>query len=150
MTENSEILSKLIKYQRIDIQLDKKLAFNDLNRISYNLPFDIFTDECCIWKGYITNLKSKTKNCYISFFFKNKKVSLHRLLFANYIEDIHDNEYIKYTCCNKGKCCTIGHMKKVINEEHANDHHVDQPVDLNINSTEINQEKKSNKIQVSF
>ena len=146
MTENSEILSKLIKHQRTDIPLDKKLAFNDLNRISYNLPFDIFTDECCIWKGYITNLKSKTKNCYISFFFKNKKVSLHRLLYANYIEDIHDNEYIKYTCGNKGKCCTINHMKKVINEDNADD----QPADLNINIVETIPEKKSNKIRVSF
>jgi hypothetical protein len=116
MVENSIILSSLIKNQRGHISLDKKLSFKDLNRISYNLTTNIFTDECSIWNGYITNINSKKKNCYISFFFKNKKVSLHRLLFANYAEDINDNEYIKYICNNKGKCCTINHMKKTLKE----------------------------------
>jgi len=117
MVENSIILSSLIKNQRGHISLDKKLSFKDLNRISYNLTTNIFTDECSIWNGYITNINSKKKNCYISFFFKNKKVSLHRLLFANYAEDINDNEYIKYICNNKGKCCTINHMKKTLKED---------------------------------
>ena len=117
MVENSIILSNLIKNQREDINLDKKLSFKDLNRISYNLNTYIFTNECSIWNGYITNINSKKKNCYISFFFKNKKVSLHRLLFANYVEDINDNEYVKYICNNKGKCCTINHMKKTLKED---------------------------------
>jgi len=117
MVENSIILSSLIKNQREDINLDKKLSFKDLNRISYNLNTSIFTNECSIWNGYITNINSKKKNCYISFFFKNKKVSLHRLLFANYVENINDNEYVKYICNNKGKCCTINHMKKTLKED---------------------------------
>ena len=117
MTENSNILSNLLKNQRQNISLDKKLSFKDLNRISCNLSTNIFTNTCSIWNGYITNINSKKKNCYISFFFKNKKVSLHRLLFANYVEDINDTEYIKYTCNNKGKCCTINHMKKTLKEE---------------------------------
>ena len=116
MIETSEILSKLIKNQKIDIIYDKKLAFTDLTRISNNIPIDIFSNECCIWTGYITNFKSNKKNYYISFFYKNKKVSLHRLLYANYIGNINNNEYIKYTCNNKGTCCTLNHMKKVIHE----------------------------------
>ena len=68
MTETSEILSKLIKNQKNDISLDRKLVFTDLTRISNNLPNDIFSNECCIWNGYITNLKSNKKKCYISFF----------------------------------------------------------------------------------
>jgi hypothetical protein len=119
MVENSIILSSLIKNQREHISLDKKLSFKDLNRISYNLTTNIFTNECSIWNGYITNINSKKKNCYISFFFKNKKVSLHRLLFANYTEDINDNEYIKYICNNKGKCCTINHMKKTLKDDYS-------------------------------
>jgi len=136
MTEPSEILSKLIKNQKNDIPLDKKLAFTDLTRISNNLPTDIFSDNCCIWSGYITNLKSKKKNCYISFFYKNKKVSLHRLLFANYIGNINDNEYIKYTCNNKGTCCTLNHMKKVFhddNEEIKKETEIKEPEKNNIN-----------------
>ena len=46
MVENSLILSSLIKNQREDINLDKKLSFKDLNRISYNLNTSIFTNEC--------------------------------------------------------------------------------------------------------
>jgi hypothetical protein len=139
MTENSIILSKLIKQQRTNIKLDKKLSFNDLNRISYNLPCDIFSDDCCIWSGYVTNLKSKNKNCYISFFFKNKKVSLHRLLYLNYVEDIEDSEYIKYTCNNKGKCCTLNHMVKVFHEDD----------DKNKNQEKINEEKISNEEKIN-
>jgi hypothetical protein len=142
MVENSIILSNLIKNQREHISLDKKLSFKDLNRISYNLTTNIFSNECSIWNGYITNVNSKKKNCYISFFFKNKKVSLHRLLFANYVEDINDNEYIKYTCNNKGKCCTIYHMKKTLKED---DNLNNEDTDLNINNqkneeTNINNE----------
>ena len=140
MTKTQEILSKIIKNQKHDIPLDKKLAFKDLARISNNLPDDIFTDNCCIWSGYITNLNTEKKNCYISFFFKKKKVSLNRLLYCNFIGPLNDNEYIKYTCNNKGKCCSINHMKKV--HEDNNENYVIK---------NINKEKKnSNKLRVSF
>ncbi len=149
MTETSEILSKLIKNQRNDISLNKKLAFTDLTRISNNLPNDIFSDDCCIWSGYITNLKSKKKNCYVSFFYKNKKVSLHRLLYANYIGNIKDNEYIKYTCNNKGTCCTLNHMKKVAEDiEITND--TDNIEKNPENNIEKEQNNKTNTIRVSF
>ncbi len=149
MTETSEILSKLIKNQRNDISLNKKLAFTDLTRISNNLPNDIFSDDCCIWSGYITNLKSKKKNCYVSFFYKNKKVSLHRLLYANYIGNIKDNEYIKYTCNNKGTCCTLNHMKKVAEDiENTND--TDNIEKNPENNIEKEQNNKTNTIRVSF
>lgn len=157
MTETSEILSKLIKNQRNDISLNKKLAFTDLTRISNNLPNDIFSDDCCIWSGYITNLKSKKKNCYVSFFYKNKKVSLHRLLYANYIGNIKDNEYIKYTCNNKGTCCTLNHMKKVAEDiENTNDtDNIEKTPENNIeknpeNNIEKEQNNKTNTIRVSF
>ena len=148
MVENSIILSSLIKNQRGHISLDKKLSFKDLNRISYNLTTNIFTDECSIWNGYITNINSKKKNCYISFFFKNKKVSLHRLLFANYAEDINDNEYIKYICNNKGKCCTINHMKKTLKEDdnvNKEDDNVNKEDD-NINKEDDNINKEDDNI----
>jgi len=156
MTENSIILSKLLKQQRTNIKLDKKLSFNDLNRISYNLPCDIFSDSCCIWLGYVTNLKSKNKNCYISFFFKNKKISLHRLLYLNYVKDIDDSEYIKYTCNNKGKCCTLNHMVKVIHEDknidnidknNINENNIDKN---NIDEKNDNLDNNDKKTTVSF
>jgi hypothetical protein len=113
----NEILSLLIKNQLNNVDLEKKLLLPDLKRIVNNLPFDIFNDECCIWSGYITNLNKDNKNCYISFFHKNKKIALHRLLFSNFVDELNDNEYLKFTCHNKGKCCSLKHLKKFIIEK---------------------------------
>jgi hypothetical protein len=112
MTSNNDIiLCKLIKNQKQDISLEKKLTFSDLKRISSNLSDDIFDDNCSLWNGYITN-NNKKNNCYISFFYKNKKVALHRLLYLNYIGDLTDDEYLKFICDNKGKCCSLNHLIK--------------------------------------
>ena len=43
-----------------------------------------------------------------------KKIALHRLLYINYIGYVSTNEYIKFSCPNKGKCCNINHMKKYL------------------------------------
>lgn len=106
-----KIYSNLINNQ-ININLEKKLTMSDLKRISGNLNDDIFGDNCSIWKGSITNINNEKKNNYISFFYKNKKVALHRLLYSNYIGVLNDNEYIKYNCINKGSCCTLKHFTK--------------------------------------
>ena len=132
MTDKSIILSLLLKNQKQNISLDKKLSYNDLYRISNNISKNIFMDECCIWNGSIINNNSNKKNCYISFFFKNKKVSLHRLLYINYIDNLNDNEYIKYTCENKGKCCSINHLTKVIKGT------IDSTIDGTIDTVNIN------------
>ena len=106
------ILTKLIKNQR-NIELSNKLTFQDLKRVSSNLTTDIFGDECSIWNGYVTNLNHDKKNNYISFFYKNKKIALHRLLFLNYVDNLDNSEYLKFTCENKGRCCTLKHISKV-------------------------------------
>ena len=63
-----------------------------------------------MWNGYITNKTKESKTSYINFYFRHRKVALHRLLYENYISNIPDNQYIKYTCDNKGVCCNINHM----------------------------------------
>jgi hypothetical protein len=42
-------------------------------------------DVCCLWNGYITNSNRTDKTQFVNFFFKDKKVMLHRLLYVNYI-----------------------------------------------------------------
>lgn len=111
------LLTQLIKNQIQNIDLDKKLTLPDIKRIVNNLPITIFGDTCCIWSGYITNLNRNDKKCYISFYHNNKKISLHRLLYINYIGKLGDNEYLKYTCENKGKCCCLNHINKLHIEE---------------------------------
>ena len=152
MKENNNNMSSLIKNQIKDIPLDKKLNYNDIQRISNNLSDDIFSDKCCIWNGSIINNNSNKKNCYISFFFKNKKVSLHRLLYMNYVDNLNDNEYIKYTCNNKGKCCTLNHFKKITkfddnnnNNDNTNDNNKDDTNDNNKDDTNDNNNKNDNK-----
>ena len=119
-----QILTELIQKQKKDVIHTKKLMYNDLKRVSKYLPHSIFTNDCCIWNGYITQIKNNEHNLYINFFFKGKKHALHRLLYSNFIGELNDSEYIKFNCPNKGKCCNIEHFHKIekpdVNHESIN------------------------------
>ena len=95
-----------------DIPQTQKLRGSDIQRIVQHTPTSIFDlEECSIWSGYITNLNNKKKGTYINFYFKDKKkVALHRLLYANFVGELNDADYIKYSCQNKGQCCNVNHM----------------------------------------
>jgi hypothetical protein len=118
---NDTILVELIKMQKKNIPPDKKLLYNDLKRISKYLNNSIFGEECSLWNGYVTVIKSDDKsgnplhnsNSYINFYYSGKKYAIHRLLYINYIGDLIDSEYIKFKCINKGKCCNINHFYKI-------------------------------------
>lgn len=105
---------EMLANQLDNVSADKKLRPNDIHRIIQHTDTSIFDEEkCCIWNGYITNLKNKKKGTYINFYFRDKKkVALHRLLYENYKGNIENTDYIKYSCNNKGKCCNINHMVK--------------------------------------
>lgn len=110
--DKNKIFKELIAKQ-IKVNNYNKLSVQDIKRISKNIVTSIFNlNECSIWDGYITNLNVKNRGTYINFYFKKKKVALHRLLYNNYVSVLNKDEYIKYTCENKGKCCNINHMKK--------------------------------------
>lgn len=113
--DKNSIFQELIKNQRKNVLPDKKLQLTDLKRMSTYLKNSIFTDECSIWGGYITQFKNNS--FYINFFFNGKKQALHRLIYINFIDNIKDSEYLKYTCENKGKCCCINHLKKASNDD---------------------------------
>ena len=109
---NNFIFTEMIKKQRKDIPENKKLSLHDIKRICKNLNQSIFTDKCSLWSGYVTNKNKTNKGTYVNFYFRHKKVALHRLLYINYNNDLSDNEYLKYTCCNKGVCCNVNHLRK--------------------------------------
>jgi hypothetical protein len=134
MLNNNDILIELLENQKKNLSYDKKLSYNDLKRISKYLPSSIFNDNCCIWNGYIPS----SKNMYINFYFNKKKHALHRLLYINYVDDLIDSEYIKYSCGNKGICCNINHMYKL------NDTLINPIIKIN------NNDKISNDIIVNF
>lgn len=112
-SNKNEILIELINRQRKNVPFDKRLYCNDMKRISKFLTTSIFLNTCSCWTGYITNLKNYKKGTYINFYFRKKKKALHRLLYINFVDDLRDNEYIKFMCNNKGFCCSVNCMRKI-------------------------------------
>jgi hypothetical protein len=137
-------LKDLLNKQLPNIGFSKKLNYNDIKRISKFLSSSIFDPNvCCIWHGYITNELNPSRGTYINFYFNKKKIALHRLLYMNYIGEISKNEYIKFNCLNKGKCCNINHMNKYLYnnvnplEDNINQKNNQQGVSININKTNL-------------
>lgn len=95
-----------------DISPPDRLRMSDICRISQRLDNSIFDQGCCtIWQGYIANYNNPKKGTYVNFYFRNGKCALHRLLFKNYVGDLSQNQYIRYTCANKGCCLNVNHMR---------------------------------------
>ena len=114
--EKKKYLRELISNQLKNIPASRRLLYKDLARVTKYINTSIFDEEqCCIWDGYVTNAKNAKKGTYINFFFRNKKVALHRLLYENFVGSLGDEHYLKFSCDdeeNKGKCCNINHMIK--------------------------------------
>lgn len=145
MDGNNEIIfQELITKQRKDCKESKKLTFQDIKRISKNLSTSIFDSSgCSLWNGYITNRNKLSKASYINFYFRHRKVALHRLLYENYSLDIDDDQYIKYTCGNKGICCNINHMYTLeLNKK--------DPVEIKQKENKLDEKNKSKNLIVNF
>lgn len=107
------LLEELMSKQHQNIPVNMKLQYSDLKRICKYIETSIFdVDRCCMWKGYITNVNNSNKGTYINFYYRKKKAALHRLLYANFIGILKQDEYIKFNCENKGYCCNVFHLKK--------------------------------------
>jgi len=148
---NNNIFQELIKKQRKNLVSDKKLLLSDLKRIASYLNSSIFTNECCFWNGYITVSKSsiKSETSFVNFFFNGKKQALHRILYYNFIDDLNENEYLKFSCDNKGKCCSLIHFIKV-NEKNSNQVAPDTSNLISEKNLEINDTKKESKNKKSI
>ena len=137
--KSNDYLKELLINQIKNINSNKKLNYGDIKRISKFLTNSIFHDtNCSLWNGYVTNEKNHTKGTYINFYFNKKKIALHRLLYINYIGEISNKEYIRFTCDNKGKCCNINHMKKHSYNRNfikANNNNNTNPNNINISYT---------------
>lgn len=133
--KSNDFLKELLLNQLKNINPNKKLNYGDMKRISKFLTNSIFHDTACsLWNGYVTNEKNQTKGTYINFYFNKKKIALHRLLYINYIGEISNKEYIRFTCDNKGKCCNINHMKKYsYNRNFSKINNLNNSVQNNIN-----------------
>ena len=139
--KSTDLIKELLQNQLPNINPSKKLNYNDLKRISKFLSSSIFDkNNCALWTGYITNeKKNQTKGIYINFYFNQKKIALHRLLYLNYIGEILNTEYIKFSCVNKGKCCNIHHMNKF--PYNLSEPHIKENNELNTTGVHIMQNK---------
>lgn len=110
---SNEIFKELLKNQLPNVPSQWRLNINDMKRICKYINSSIFDlENCCIWNGYVTNMNNTNKGTYVNFYFKNKKVALHRLLYSNFVAPLDSSEYLKFNCDNKGICCNINHYEK--------------------------------------
>jgi hypothetical protein len=108
------IFEELIAKQLDTVPLEMKLSVSDMKRICKYIKTSIFGDECCFWYGYVTNANTN-KGIYVNFYFKSKKVALHRLLYSNFVAPLTESEYLKINCPNRngsGVCCNVNHYEK--------------------------------------
>ena len=93
-----------------------KLSYEDVKRIDKYLKDNIFdSDECRIYRGEL-------KKNYATISYKGKKVSVHRLLYHNYVNKIIESDYIVFKCQHRGICCNLKHFtmskkRKLIGED---------------------------------
>jgi hypothetical protein len=148
--------AELKRRQLPNVSLSKSFRLTDIQRIVQHTTTSIFDKEkCSLWTGYITNLQNKKKGTYVNFYFRNKKkVALHRLLYANFKGEIGPQDYIKYSCSNKGKCCNVNHIIKFeynANEDEDEDEDEDEnsSTSKNINNGKDNK-RKSNRYPITI
>jgi hypothetical protein len=132
--DKSILLDEMINKQLKDILHKDKLPYKTMKRIVEYIDTSIFDDDkCCIWGGYITNDTPEKchKGVYVNFYFKVKKVTLHRLLYTNFKDSLDKNHYLKFTCDNRGKCCNVNHMikfKKRVKKNKVKDNNTDNNI----------------------
>lgn len=114
MSTPQDQLINLLTYQRKDIPdtgLYGRLSFEDLKRIDMITKGDIITsNDCCLYLA-------KAKGNYCTFSFKGKKVSIIRLLYHNYVEDVKSTHKFRHICENPGICCNIRHLFVIDSEQ---------------------------------
>jgi len=145
MTRKSAILDEMTKKQVKNIDPNKMLLYRDMTRIVKNINTSIFSStSCCIWTGFVTNVWNH-RSTFINFYFKKRKVALHRLLYNNFIGPISDTEYIKFSCNNKGRCCNVLHFVKLSKDE-INDESIESDIILD-NEVDEEEEDDDNNLE---
>ena len=87
-----------------------KLSFQDIVRLDSFIDTDIFDlEKCAKYHSHHTN------GILTAFSYETKKISLHKILYHNYIADIEPNTLYYTTCKNDFACANVHHItKKVI------------------------------------
>jgi len=103
--DKEELFNYMVLHQRKDIPEEYRLYYKDFRRIIKYIDSSFFNDTCCIWKGYITN----NKNVYVNFYLHGRKISLHRILYINFVDNLFENTYLTFKCNTIG-CILLNHI----------------------------------------
>ena len=117
MSSKKKLLAELCVKQRKHDNEKYQLEINDLTRFLKHVNTSIFnTNECVLWSGSLTKCNNG-KSHYVNYYLNKRKLALHRILYINFVGDLDNKQYLKYTCSNPGKCCNIKHFIKVNDNE---------------------------------
>lgn len=117
MSSKKKLLAELCLKQRKHNNEKYQLEINDLTRFLKHIDRSIFnTDECVLWSGSLTKCNNG-KSHYVNYYLNRRKLALHRILYINFVGDLDNKQYLKYSCQNPGCCCNIKHFVKVSDEE---------------------------------
>jgi hypothetical protein len=98
----------LFKKQRKGIKKSgsyERIKLDEIKRLDKNIYENFFdSPDCVLYHGEV-------KNNYATISFKKKKVSVHRLIYHNYIGHIGNDDKIEFLCDMKGSCCNINHFR---------------------------------------
>jgi len=157
VNDKDKMIKKLLQRQLNNIPIEQKLMFKDMKRICKNIISDMFdVKKCCIWQGHVTNVDKNEKGKYVNFYFCGKKRALHRLLYSNFTDRLANDEYLKFTCKNKGICCNVNHLKKfkysdadLLSDEDDNNTETTNNV-VNTKYSMVIKKSKNNKFTLTF
>ena len=131
-------------YRLVDIQRKNipdignygKLEYADIKRLDRYISGDIFGHSCCLYHG-------ERKANYTTMSYRSKKISVLRLLYHNYVEDINHSDKIIYLCENKGLCCNLKHFRVKVKQ-------LPPPIPLKPNETssKLNQDPENENDQL--
>lgn len=144
--DKKHLMTELCVKQRKHNNKKYLLKNKDLQRFINNINDSIFNNDnkCVIWNG--KTIKNK-KVEYVNFYLNKKKFALHRILYINFIDDINDNQYIKFNCNNSGKCCNLKHM---VIKQNINNVIKEENILSNVKITKYLSDDNKNKIIIIF
>ena len=110
---DNRILIEMCVRQRANVQEKYKLSAKEMRRLIQSLEYgkSIFgspTDPCVLWTGYMVEKDGKYQ--YVNFYIRNKRYSLHRVLYDNFIGSADESKQLKHICSNPAICCNLGHI----------------------------------------
>lgn len=105
-------LAELVRNQLLDVPEENRLRLTDMERLAKFSDGHSYFDpvRSTLFVGYVN--KNRPQDTCITFFFRKKKVALHRLLFQNYLGELTFRHYVRHLCGHRYSCVNILHLRR--------------------------------------